>query len=185
MERRRALMGLSGGILPSEYQQVEYLESTGTQYIDTGVKSIKPLEVELYSNPVNVSSAIFFGARKGASGSYAGFSFRGRTLNSSTNPGILEPFTSSGFLTSTGQMSLNGFQKIVLQESNGNNVRMYLDDTMIYNSMNVTNDASDLNLFLFAYNINGTPTYSNAQRVKSCIITQNANQTENQECSMQ
>lgn len=23
--------------LPSEYQEVEYLESTGTQYIDTGV----------------------------------------------------------------------------------------------------------------------------------------------------
>ena len=26
-------------ILPSEYQQVEYIESTGTQYIDTGVSS--------------------------------------------------------------------------------------------------------------------------------------------------
>ena len=30
-------MMVSAGGLPPEYQQVEYLESTGTQYIDTGV----------------------------------------------------------------------------------------------------------------------------------------------------
>ena len=29
---------IAGGYLPSEYQQVEYIESTGTQYIDTGIK---------------------------------------------------------------------------------------------------------------------------------------------------
>ena len=35
--RRRALLATTTGNLPSAYQQVEYLESTGTQYIDTGV----------------------------------------------------------------------------------------------------------------------------------------------------
>lgn len=35
--RYRALMAKKGSLLPSEYQQVEYLESYGTQYIDTGV----------------------------------------------------------------------------------------------------------------------------------------------------
>lgn len=35
--RRRALLAATTGSLPSAYQQVEYLESTGTQYIDTGV----------------------------------------------------------------------------------------------------------------------------------------------------
>lgn len=37
-DRRRALLSVgSGSILPSEYQQVEYLRSTGTQYINTNV----------------------------------------------------------------------------------------------------------------------------------------------------
>ena len=35
--RRRAIMGIKKSRLPSEYQEVEYLESTGEQYIDTGV----------------------------------------------------------------------------------------------------------------------------------------------------
>jgi hypothetical protein len=33
---RRRMMGKSGGSIP--YQRIEYLESTGTQYIDTGIK---------------------------------------------------------------------------------------------------------------------------------------------------
>ena len=38
--RRRAIIGIAksgGGGLPSEYQQVEYIEGTGQQYIDSGV----------------------------------------------------------------------------------------------------------------------------------------------------
>lgn len=34
--RKGLLMGKAG--LPSEYQQVEYLKSTGVQYIDTGIQ---------------------------------------------------------------------------------------------------------------------------------------------------
>ena len=37
LTRRRALLGIRKGLLPQQYQQVEYLESTGTQYIDTDV----------------------------------------------------------------------------------------------------------------------------------------------------
>ena len=39
MSMRRRLMAArpSGGLLPAEYQQIEYIESTGTQYIDTNL----------------------------------------------------------------------------------------------------------------------------------------------------
>lgn len=37
----------TGGSLPPEYQQVEYLQSTGTQYIDTLVKSTTTLELDI------------------------------------------------------------------------------------------------------------------------------------------
>lgn len=36
LTRRRALLSLNKGLLPQQYQQVEYLECSGTQWIDTG-----------------------------------------------------------------------------------------------------------------------------------------------------
>ena len=36
LNRRRALLSAKGKVLPYAYQQVEYLECSGTQYIDTG-----------------------------------------------------------------------------------------------------------------------------------------------------
>lgn len=36
LNRRRLLLNATKSILPSAYRQVEYIESTGTQYIDTG-----------------------------------------------------------------------------------------------------------------------------------------------------
>lgn len=38
---RRRMMASSSGILPDGYQPVQYLESTGTQYINTGINSNK------------------------------------------------------------------------------------------------------------------------------------------------
>lgn len=47
MSRRRGLIGVSvGGRLPAGYQEVEYLESTGTQYIDTGISPYSEIEIE-------------------------------------------------------------------------------------------------------------------------------------------
>lgn len=48
MTRRRALMSKKQPRLPNEYQEVEHLESTGTQYIDTGLVSNAPWKSLLY-----------------------------------------------------------------------------------------------------------------------------------------
>lgn len=47
-----------GGILPSEYQQVEYLESTGTQYIDTGIYLTNTDIIKCIFEIVEVSGAL-------------------------------------------------------------------------------------------------------------------------------
>lgn len=60
----------SGGLLPSEYQQVEYLLSSGTQFIDTGIQASNARSFEFkgakddtgYNNTGNA----FFGVRQGA-----------------------------------------------------------------------------------------------------------------------
>lgn len=46
MLRRREMMAPSKSILPSEYQQVEYLESTGGAYIDTRYRPFDNFDVE-------------------------------------------------------------------------------------------------------------------------------------------
>ena len=43
------------GLLPSGYRQLEYLESTGTQYINTGVKGNKYISWELRLRATNTS----------------------------------------------------------------------------------------------------------------------------------
>lgn len=50
------------GILPSEYQEVEYIESTGTQYIDTGFKPNQNTKVELKCQYISLASSSIFGS---------------------------------------------------------------------------------------------------------------------------
>lgn len=47
----------TGARLPSEYQEVEYIESTGTQYIDTGFKPNQNtrFKIKLYANLTNTN----------------------------------------------------------------------------------------------------------------------------------
>lgn len=61
------LCNTGGGGLPAEYQQVEYLESTGEQYINTGLSPTEGLqsiiEFTLSSNVVSYSGMYIFGSR--------------------------------------------------------------------------------------------------------------------------
>lgn len=45
--RRRALLALRKPLIPAAYQQVEYIESTGTQWIDTGFFPTNNTRVEI------------------------------------------------------------------------------------------------------------------------------------------
>lgn len=74
--RRRAIMGMSKGRLPSGYQEVEHLQSTGEQYIDTGINltsedTIK-CKFEVLETPVPANEAIY-GAMEPIGGSYTFF----------------------------------------------------------------------------------------------------------------
>ena len=48
------------GLLPVEYQQVEYLESTGTQYIDTGIKIQE--NITIHANIASLNNNIYMTA---------------------------------------------------------------------------------------------------------------------------
>lgn len=65
MMLRRAMMEpAGGGGLPAAYQQVEYLQSSGTQYVDTGVTFNTGIKINAKMAYVSFSSAnTLFGAR--------------------------------------------------------------------------------------------------------------------------
>ena len=48
--------------MPSRYQEVEYIESTGTQYIDTGIKASHSLSVDITFQNVGSAQGYIFGS---------------------------------------------------------------------------------------------------------------------------
>lgn len=67
--RRRALMNINEttGLLPSIYQQVEYIESTGTQYLDIEERAFGSSEIECKFQFTQNLAGFIFGARKTSS----------------------------------------------------------------------------------------------------------------------
>lgn len=61
--------------LPNEYQEVEYIESSGTQYIDTGVSYNNNIITELKITATNVNNSIFICQKKGWSWNQYGLQF--------------------------------------------------------------------------------------------------------------
>lgn len=68
LERRRALMSQnkSSGILPRGYRQVEYIESTGTQWLDTEFIPNGDTRVEADFQLTKVKASFIFGSRVGS-----------------------------------------------------------------------------------------------------------------------
>ena len=91
MTRRRALLARveSGGVrFPAEYQEVEYIESTGTQYINTGLVPTVGLSFECKFLVTSSDSPGFgnvFGSRYGSnSGEYQLTSYGGGNISVGT-----------------------------------------------------------------------------------------------------
>lgn len=135
MINRRRVMGNKKGLLPSGYTQIEYIQSNGTQYIDTGVTLKSNSKIELIAidftrdTPfgVDTSNGQYCIASGGGSMYYRLFSNFGLNIGSSVGKHTYS-FT-------------------------GN--KGYYDGAFVYTGGTPT--YSTLNLYLFARNINGVP----------------------------
>lgn len=133
--------------LPSGYQQIEYIESTGTQYIDTGLKGTNNTEVELdiqYVDTETSNSTRLFGARTGQSKAIFIGSLQATTSSFYVN------FNSTNF-SSANTLGL-GRHKIELKDNT-----VYVDGAAIYNNLNTSTEfTTDYNLILAGANTSGT-----------------------------
>jgi hypothetical protein len=117
---RRRLMGVQQhGGLPAGYQEVKYIESTGTQYIDTGVYLPYKADFNIYykNKKSNVIGNVGFGYYN-----YNGFTFEEQSWNNAIAKNILI----FGKNWSDGYSFPKGFYKTVRHiELVGNN--LYVD----------------------------------------------------------
>ena len=129
-------------ILPSEYTQVDYIESSGTQYIDTGVNADINLDINVSLANVN---GITFGAIYNNNGSYIRY-------HTSINNDKYTFFILQNETVSTISTDINVKHNFYIQTSN----RTVIVDNTPYTLPANTGTDTNLNFWLFARNSNST-----------------------------
>ena len=152
--------------LPNEYQAVEYIESTGTQYIDTGIQTTN-------NTKISIEAINTFG-KTDASQPYGGSLFGARKSNSNSNycyvTGSLNDFvgTGSGF----NQITKNTNISLLKIDYDNSSVKITCGN---YNytanfSINITNS---YNIYLFASNQENVAINIGTYKLYSCKIYEN------------
>jgi len=160
--RRRAMIAAGGGTPPTPplpYTQVEYIETDGTAYIDTGIKGNAPMSAKISVTPATIESGnkYVFGCRKDTGNTrfifltlnadkYAGFGYA--AANSVNALSIANSFNNSTPVIV--QTSLKaGSQKIYAKQAGESS----------YSSNSGSNSGTittGINIHFFGYNYVGT-----------------------------
>ena len=132
--------------LPDGYKQLEYIESSDTQQIDTGVKPTQKTSISLQFAPTNLSETEWwFGVRSSARTNMFGIYSEDATT--------VYDFWGSSTKTATVP-SLSG-STVAVSKKNGITRLTY--DGNVQTIENPSSDfSSDLNLYLFTANLGGT-----------------------------
>ena len=137
-------------LLPDEYQQVEYIESTGTQYIDMGVIGKNSVKVFISFANNNITSGTFiFGSRKAF--------LQNAVVLSKHNDGGNSNCTRFAYGTEYYDL-LDSFNLIDTRERNDyffDNTHIEINNNSIYQFNNIQNFSNNLNMYLFTCNDDG------------------------------
>ena len=138
-------------ILPAGYTQVEYIESTGTQYIDTGIKPTNNTKIDItYSS--NSFNHFLFGSRKNISGDDQQRFIIYLALGSGETKARLNPQYANTNYPNIGNATV-GTKYNVVMDSNG-----VLQDGVSVQSFSSATFTGEYNLVLFGNNTAGTVT---------------------------
>ena len=152
-------------LLPTEYQQVEYLESTGTQWIDTKVVSSEQIQTnfEFEYTHINSSYNRIFGSA-GTVGSQYG------VRADRTNQGYFYGELPNGFITTLYSVMLETGKRYKIR-FNENHV-YYINDISVKLNR-ISNSIGWQNIYLFSHNGINQP--SNI-KLYSCVMFDNENE---------
>lgn len=146
------------GELPSEYQQVEYIESTGSQYIDTGFIPNQDTEIDSHFYYTYSNDSSLFGARSNSSTQFfLNMSYNGSIIAFQYASNIHQTITCA-----TGEYYAS-FKSQIFKINNN----QY--------SITKTNFNAEVSLYLFCNNNNGTTQYFSKAKLYHCKIWDNQN----------
>ena len=140
----------ASSILPSEYTQVDYIQSSGTQYIDTGIKRNQDTKVNLDFEGTNFSysgNKTIIGSRTSSTEKHYGI-----TIAQGSNPYLYSGYNNTS--QEGVRISLNTKYNIFKDKN-----ITYLDNTQITNTTYTTFE-TPTNMYIFAMNEGSTKFYS-------------------------
>lgn len=147
--------------LPSGYTQVSYIQSSGTQYVDTGFKPSWNSRVVVDVSDISSSNAMIFGCRNTASTTAAQqFNIYRR------DTGVVR----SDYFGTNASLSVADTTGRAVIDKNGNVVTMY--GNTVTNTA-VSSGTVSYNMFLFAVNNVGTANSHASYKLYSCQIYDN------------
>ena len=144
------LAGAKGTELPIGYTQVDYLESSGTQYIDTGIKGNQDTKIILDFEGTDFfysGNKTIIGSRTGATEKHYGI-----TISAGANPYLYSGYNK---VSQEGvRISLNTKYNVFKDKNT-----TYLDNTQMTNTTYTTFE-TPTNMYIFAMNEGGAKFYS-------------------------
>lgn len=155
----------SNAILPSEYTQVDYIESSGSQYIDTGIKGNQDTKTEIIFEITNLnysSNKSFFGSRISTYSKHYGI-----TIASGDQLDTLFSGYGTNSTSSQEKLTIDTKYKIVKDKN-----ILYLNDTRILEQPYSTFE-TPTNMYIFAMNQEGAKFYSSIRLFNLKIYNDN------------
>lgn len=158
--RRRMMRIFSTARLPKEYQEVEYIQSSGAQYIDSGVLSKSDIKVSMRAALTSLSGAHnLFGALES-----------GQRLFVQYENGLL--FAYGAWNSTNANIQQNVFYDFVADFSAGRQ-SLTVDGATVYTGTSNTQISLTKTVYLAALNLAGTADIFASAKIASCQIYDN------------
>lgn len=142
-------------LLPDSYQQLTYIESTGTQYIDTGVKptSLTKIKVKASTKGENSKTGLFGSRKEYGVTSYLSFiEVNGQYIR--TDIGAVQG----------GHTHITWYEDVIFDiEIDAKNEIILVNNNVCFQDF--TFNGNDYNMYLFSVNQSNSPIYNIAGRI--------------------
>ena len=148
---------VSGQTLPSDYIQLEYIQSSGSQYINTGFKPNQDTKISITVDFPLSGTTWLYGSRTSAVSNSLGFLCEGNSkyrfdYASSTNELATKP---------TGKFTINSDKN-----------KCYINGELVFTAT-YTTFASPVNMYIFNNNNNGSLSGGSSAKLYNCSIYDN------------
>lgn len=153
-------------ILPDGYTQVDYIESSGTQYIDTGEKATENTTFDITFYESENTNAKIFGSRISVSNGAMALYFN-------SGDDFVVNYGTQGITYTDDNRFINNIVNLKTEIAD-NKYRFHLNNNLLTEFTKYTGSFLDQNMYLGSYNNNGTAvTTSGTIRIYRCKIYNN------------